>query len=161
MIITSQQSPLSTPPTSPSSSPNHVIDTTSSPTPTHNMEQEAATPSTPNHNMAPVVTPSTPLVIHLSIPSLIESLQHDLYHLTYLRDEAVIHPDDLVTRLATEEVTRLATEASQQLLQLSAEPSNAETSNVEPIATELANVAPVATEPSNVEPAATEPSNDK
>ncbi|GAU36117.1 hypothetical protein TSUD_374780 [Trifolium subterraneum] len=48
------------------------------------------------------------------------------------------------TQLATEEATRLAIEASQQLLQLSAE-----TSNADPVATELANTERAATEPSN------------
>ncbi|GAU32422.1 hypothetical protein TSUD_158200 [Trifolium subterraneum] len=81
MVITSQQSPLSTPLTSPSQSPHQVIITTP--------------PSTPDHNIAQDVTPSTPPIIHFSASSLLASLQHDLSHLEYLRGEAVIHPDAL------------------------------------------------------------------
>ncbi|GAU43731.1 hypothetical protein TSUD_365810 [Trifolium subterraneum] len=81
MTVTLQHTPLSTPQKSLSLSPNHIIET--------------ASLSTPTHNMAPVVSTSTPPVIHLSVTSLLESLQRDLPHLAYLRDEAVIHRDDL------------------------------------------------------------------
>ncbi|GAU45293.1 hypothetical protein TSUD_327510 [Trifolium subterraneum] len=40
--------------------------------------------------------PFTPPIINLSVPFLLESLQKDLPHLTYLRDEAVIHYEDLL-----------------------------------------------------------------
>ncbi|GAU40901.1 hypothetical protein TSUD_297060 [Trifolium subterraneum] len=81
MLSTSQQFPLSTLATSPSQSPHYIIITTP--------------PSTPEHNIAQEVTPSTPHIIHLSASSLLASLQHDISHLAYLRDEAVIHPDEL------------------------------------------------------------------
>ncbi|GAU29068.1 hypothetical protein TSUD_278240 [Trifolium subterraneum] len=79
--VTPPNSPQSTHQNTLSLSPNHIIETTS--------------PLTPSHNIAPLVTTSTLPVIHLSVSSLLESLQHDLPHLTYLRVETVIHPNDL------------------------------------------------------------------
>ncbi|GAU40820.1 hypothetical protein TSUD_398040 [Trifolium subterraneum] len=77
LTIISQPNPQTTPLSSPS--PHQVIVTTP--------------PSTPPQNMVQATAPPTPPIIHLSASSLLESLQQDLSHLAYLRDEVVIHPD--------------------------------------------------------------------
>ncbi|GAU41272.1 hypothetical protein TSUD_349120 [Trifolium subterraneum] len=86
LISHSPQMPPKVTPSEPRTQTQTTVDITDS---------ETNPPYTPDHHISQEVTPSTPPIIRLSTSSLLESLQHDLLHLTYLRDEAVIPPDDL------------------------------------------------------------------